>query len=368
MRGLPLPALLALALALGSARGARGEEFAGAVEAASVLAQGPQPAARARAAAWLADVEGDASKEAARRALLQALADAAADVRRVAAASLSRLPERGSRAPLEAALRRETDRAVVPALLLALGALGDPGTVGVLAGWSRDPAPAVRAAAFTALGDAGGEEARRRLLAGLEDPGGPDPGWNVRAAVVLGLGRAGRRGDVGDVLAALRRGDGWTHWFARSALARAVPTLDPDPLPLLEHLVRDGDSRVAVTAAEGFARCGRPARLLALLGDPAPGVRGAAAAAVALAGLGDARATLAALARRDPALAVRWAAALALFRLRLPEGDELVLAALTSPEAAIWTEAIAVLEQRTREQHGRDAAGWRAALARRGPR
>jgi HEAT repeat protein len=366
---LRVAALAVLLAALPTTRAAAAAEaFRSVAQAAQALATSPEPEQRARAAAWLSGAAGASDQAAARAALLAALADPVPAVRRLAAAALSKLPAATSRAGLERALRAETDREVAAALLLAVGALGDPATVPLVAGFARDPSPAVRAAAFTALGDAGGEEARRRLLAALRDPGGPDPGWLVRSAAVLGLARCGRRGDVGEVLAAVREQGGWSHWLARSALARAVPTLDPDPLPLLEHLVRDGDSRVAVTAAEGFVRCGRPDRLLALLDDPSPAVRGAAAGAVALAGLRDARARLAVLARRDPALAVRWAASLALFRMQAPEGEDLVLAALSSPEAAIWTEAAAVLEQRTGEQHGRDTQAWRGALKRAGPR
>jgi HEAT repeat protein len=129
--------------------------------------------------------------------------------------------------------------------------------------------------------------------------------------------------------------------------------------------VHDGDARVAVTAAEGFARAGHPERLRSLLSNPAPGVRAAAAGAVVAAGLEGAEPRLVAMARGDAALEARWAAALALFRLDAPAGDELVLAGLVSHEPVVWAEALAALERRTGARHGRDVPAWRAELARR---
>jgi HEAT repeat protein len=334
-------------------------------QAARLVGSAPDAAVRARAAERLAAADDEPERRAARPLLVAALADASAPVRRIAGAGLARMPAPETRAPLLAALAREKEREVLPALLLAVGALAEPTLVETALPFTRDAAPAVRAAALTALGDLGGDAARRRLLEALADPAGPDEGWAVRSAAVLALGKVGRRGDVAAVLAALRTGEGWSCWLARSALARAVPTIDPEPLALLEHLVHDGDARVAVTAAEGFARAGHPERLRALLSSPAPGVRAAAASAVVASGLEGAEPRLVAMARGDAALEPRWAAALALFRLDAPAGDEFVLAGLASHEPVVWAEALAALERRTGARHGRDVPAWRAELARR---
>lgn len=361
---------LALALALGAALagsaaapGARAEGERGVAGAAEVLRTAADPLARAEAAAWLGAPPRRRDASAA-RALTTALADPDALVRRSAAAGLATAGGPARRIALEAAVARETSGETLPALLLALGAQGDPAALPALLSWRRHALPAVRAALLTALGDVGGEPSRRVLLEALQDPGGSDNGFGVRSAAVLALAKVGRRGDIGPVLACYREGGGWAWWLARSALAKAVPTIDPDPLPLLEHLVYDGDSRVAVTAAVGFVAAGAPERLLALLSHPGPGIRAAACAAVAQTGRREAQSALVRLSTSDAALGVRWSAALALFRLEAPEGDEAVLAGLGSGEAAIWGEALAALAERTGEQHGRDAGAWRAALQR----
>lgn len=342
--------------------------YASSQHAADVLSGSRDPAERASAAAWLGAREGPSERRVAEAALRQALLDRASGVRRAAAVALARVAAPESRTALEQALTRERDRDVLPALLLALGGLRDPTTVATLAAWRGDPSPGVRAAALTALGDVGGEPARAALLEGLRAPTGSDPSWAVRSAAILGLARAGRRGDIVPVVAAMRAGDGWAHWLARSAFARAVPTIDSEPLPRLEVLVHDGDARVAVTAAAGFARAGRPERLVALLASPAGSVRAAAAAASAQEQVRAAIPSLERVVRADPELAVRWSAALALFRLGTAAGEAAVLDGLASNEATIWMEAVAALSERTGEQHGRDAGAWRAALARSRPR
>ena len=68
------------------------------------------------------------------------------------------------------------------------------------------------------------------------------------------------------------------------------------------------------------------------------------------------------MARVDQSLRVRWAAAMALFRVEDPDGDELVLSGLGADEPTIWAEAIAALAKRTGKQYGRNARAWRAAL------
>jgi HEAT repeat protein len=333
-------------------------------EAAAALGRHPQPDVRARAAAFLGATTAPEDQARAREALRLGLADTVAGVRRLSAVGLMRLPDPGSRAPLAHALAHERDRTVVPALLLALGALADPGSVPLLATWLTEPAPEVRAAALGAIGEAGGPQARVLLLEALKSPGGPDPTWQVRAAALLGLARVGQPGDGVAARQTLDATQGWSSWLARSAFAKAVPTIETEPRSWLERLLLDDDERVAVTAALSIARLDGEPRLLALLAHAAGGVRAAAAGACAQLRLEAAKRPLQAMAYRDHEARTRWAAALALFRMGAPEADELVLAGLASREPTVWAEAVAVLEQRTGARHGNDAAAWRRELQR----
>ncbi|MFV1958110.1 MAG: HEAT repeat domain-containing protein, partial [Planctomycetota bacterium] len=248
---------------------------------------------------------------------------------------------------------------------LAVGALGREADGAHLVGFATtDPRPMVRAAAVSALGDLGGEPARRIALATVLRPGFADPDWSLRATGMLALARCGRPEDVGRVLVAYREGRGETSWFARSALARLVAAKDTDPVPLLLRLVGDPDSRVAVTAAAGLGRSGHVEELLRLLSHVVPSIRAAAATGIAKARIDKGYGHLRALVRLDPSRKVRWAAALALFQVEDPLGDELVTSAVEAREPAVWAEAIAQLAARTGERHGRDARAWRAAVLR----
>jgi len=362
-----LAAVLLLALGLVAARPVCGEaphEPRRLAQTVAVLAQARDPGARAAAALVLGGVSASAQQPAARAALVAALADPQASVRRHVAAALANLPAPGLRVPLEAALARETASEVLPALLLALGALREPLLVSRLAAYRRDASPSVRAAAATALADAGGEPARGVLLEMLTDPGGADGAWNVRAAAILGLAQVGQPGDVTGVLAALQAPGGWTSWLVRSALAAALPRIDAFPLLLLNRLVADEDERVAVTAAESLWRVGGEPALLARLEHPGASVRAAAASACARRGVLAARSRLLAMAYGDASGRTRWSASLALVRMGLSEGDELLLWGVKSSEPAVWAEALAVLEQLTGARHGNDLAAWRRELVR----
>jgi HEAT repeat protein len=335
------------------------------LEAASALSRHPQEVVRQKAAAALAEAKTPEDQDHARQALVGALRDPATAVRRQAAVTLIQLPTPSLGASLAQALAHERDRTVVTPLLLALGALEDPGTLPMLETWLRDPAVEVRAAALSAVGEAGGERARSVLLAALLDPGGPDPAWQVRAAAVLGLARVGQPGDAARVREAMDATQGWSSWFARSAYAKAVPVIEVAPRPVLERLLLDPDERVAVTAALSVARLEGEPGLLALLSHAAGSVRAAAAGACGQLVLQAARRPLTAIAYRDREVRTRWAAALALFRMNAPEADEMVLAGLASREATVWAEAVAALEQRTGARHGNDAAAWRRELEQR---
>lgn len=297
--------------------------------------------------------------------LVRALVDPAKSVRQAAATSFARIEDPRSAAPLAARLEVERDTGVLAALLLGLGAVGGAGDVARVAAFARAaPVPSVRTAAVTALGDLGGETARRIVREVLVSPGLPDPDWVVRAAALLALATCGHAEDVGVALTAFREGGGEAHWFARCALAKLVTERDRNPLPLLRRLVLDPDPRVAVTAATGIARIGHVEEVLILLRHMSPTVRAAAASAVARAQVDAAYSRLKTLARYDRSRRVRWAASLALFRIEDPLGDEMVLLGLGSREPTVWAEAMAALSRRTGEDYGRDAKAWRKALKR----
>ncbi len=359
-----LALVLLLALGLLAARRLSGEEARSVAQAALVLAQARDPAARAGAALVLGGVKESAQQPSARAALVTALSDPQASVRRHVAVALTNLSAPSLRVPLEAALTREADAEVLPALLLALGALHEPELVPRLAAYRAHASPNVRAAAVTAVSDAGGEAARAVLLEVLTEPGGTDLAWHVRAAAILGLSRVGRLGDAPAVLAALEAPGGWASWLARSALAAALPRIEAAPLPRLEQLVADPDERVAVTAAESLWRVGGEPALLALLEHPGASVRAAAAGACARRSVVAARSRLVAIAYRDADGRTRWSASLALFRLGFSEGDELLLWGVKSGEPAVWAEALVVLEEHTGASHGNDIAAWRRELVR----
>lgn len=354
--------LLAVLLSLASSRAARADE----VDAVLRRLASPRPAERVEAAGRLAEIATPRRWPRIVPPLLGRFGeDPSPDVRQAAAIALEGIADPSAAPVLAARLGIERDARVLTAALLALGRAGSEKDVGTLATVARThTVPSVRAAAITALGTLGGEAARAHVLHSLESPDLPDPDWALRASAVLALVRCGHANDLGRVLTAYREGGGERHWFARAALARLVAARDRDPLPILRRLVLDPDPRVAVTAALGIARTGHLQEVLLLLRHTAPTVRAAAASAVARAGVERAYGRLRILARFDRNLRVRWAAALALFRLREREADDYVLSGLLSQEPVVWAEAIAALTRRTGEQHGRDVRAWRSALRR----
>jgi len=350
-----VPLLLALA------RPAAADE----VEALLSDLASPRERDRVHAALRLGEVAGADDRPRVTPVLVAALRDASAVVRQASASSLARIGDPRAVPGLLARLDEEPDESTLCAVLLALGAAKDAGSVERLAVVAKThPLPAVRAAAVTALGDVGGEAARGHVLDVLRAPGVPDPDWALRSAAVLALVSCGHADDVGTVLVVYREEGGERHWFARSCLASLVGARDRDPLPILRRMVLDPDPRVAVTAAVGIAGTGHLQEMLVLLRHTSPTVRAAAASAVARAEVRGAYGRLRSMARFDGSARVRWAAALALFRLELPEGDEYVLAGLASREPVVWSEALAALVERTGERHGRDVGLWRRALQR----
>jgi len=353
---------LALCAVLATTRGARADEVDTVLRRLVAL----NPGQRIEAAARLAEIATPQRWPRIVPPLVKRLQeDVSADVRQAAAKALAEIGDPGTAAALAARLSLERDERVLAAVLLAIGQAGSARDVPTLGTVARThPVPSVRAAALSALGALGGEGARAHVLYVLTMPGLPDPDWGVRSAAVLALVHCGHADDLGPVLTAYREGGGERHWFARASLARLVAARDRDPLPILRRMVVDPDPRVAVTAAVGIARTGHLQEMLHLLRHLSPTVRAAAASATARAQVEGAYGRLRSLARFDRSPRVRWAAALALFRLEEPEADDYVLSALLSREPAVWAEAIAALSRRTGEQHGRDARAWRSALRR----
>ncbi len=142
-----------------------------------------------------------------------------------------------------------------------------------------------------------------------------------------------------------------------------MAALDADPVPVLDRLVADEDARVSSAAAVAFVRCGRPEEVVRRLSDARPGVRAAAAAAVADGGLVDEAPRLRTMAAGDPDRAVRWSAALALSRLDDPAADVMLVAGLASNDPQVWAAAVAECRRKTGLSLGRDADAWEAALA-----
>ena len=353
-----LPLLLAV-LAVGTALAQATTAHADEVDALLRRLAAPHPAELIEAAERLAEIGTPERWPRIVPPLRDRLAaDPSADVRQAAAAALGALADPGAVPSLVHALATERDERVLAAAVLALGETGSEAEVPTLAVLARShPTPSVR-------GALGGEAARLQVLGCLEAPGLPDPDWGVRAAAMLALVRCGHADDLGRVLTAYREGGGAQHWFARASLVRLVAARDRDPLPILRRMVLDPDPRVAVTAAVGIARTGHLQEMLLLLRHLSPAVRAAAASAVARVRVEGAYGRLRSLARLDRSPRVRWAAALALFRLEEPAADDYVLAGLLSREPAVWAEAIAALSRRTGEQHGRDVTAWRGALRR----
>jgi HEAT repeat protein len=306
---------------------------------------------------------GSARRPEVRHLLEGALGDPSPAVRRGAANALRALQERTAAAAIRGRLDVETSLEVAPALLLALGALGDETDVPRLTRAVARPQVQIKAASLGALAAIDPRAARPHALALLRTPASADKGFGVRAAAMLALAKAGVREDYPAVLATYERDKPAAGWFGRSAFARATAALAADPVSALAGLAEDEDPRVAVTAAVGLGRRGHKREVAALLQHASPGVRAAAIGAISQLGWLDAIPTLAQLARTDMIADVRWAAAKALFHLDTPAGDELIVAAVDAREAAVWMEALALLARRTGQRHGRNADAWARSLS-----
>lgn len=314
---------------------------------------------------WLAKCRAQPERARAVRALQRALFDAHPAIRAGAIQVLASFDARAAGGDLVRLLELERDVQVLPTALLALGTLRVAGADAVVRRFASHPEAGVRAAAMSAAGDLGGPAMRRLVLNALQMAGAEDAEWLVRSAAVVALSKIGRAEDLTLVQRAYRQGGGRTSWLARASIARALAALHPDPRAALERLLADPDPRVAVTAAKGLADAGLERVLLGHLRSGQSGVRAAAVGGVRQADLRAALPQLRRMARFDRARGVRWAAAKVLFLWDDPLGDTLMLDAVQAKEAAIWTEAVALLSRKTGLKRGRDVGAWKSALSKR---
>lgn len=251
------------------------EALAGAAEGAGVrellAALLADPARREGAARALGRLPGGACD-----LLAGLLDDDGAAVRRAAAEGIARCPGPGAAARVERALRGETDPAVRPALVAALGATGGADAVEPLARLAREGDPAARFAAVRALGRTGAPGALPPLLEALA---GGDPALEV--AALSALGELGDPRGASPVEARLEEDDREVRRAAAAALRRLAP---PAAAGRLVRALDDGDWRIRLAAARTLGRLGDPEALPALRrardGDPDPLVRQAAARAL----------------------------------------------------------------------------------------
>ena len=203
-------------------------------------------------------------------------------------------------------LQRGLRSASLPERLSAVRAAARPGaaeSIPHLAGvlLRLDEPARLRAAAALGLGRVGGRLAERPLAEALRDPS-PE----VRYAAALALGSLDLDGTATRLERVLRSDSDWRpRYGAAIGLGRLGRTFAAPSL--IRALADDPSWEVRQQAARSLQRLGAPAALRHLLGalaDPEPGVRGAAALALADAGGASARDALRAAleAERDPSL------------------------------------------------------------------
>lgn len=335
-----------------------------ALDAALVGLGAPDPMTRLKATNALGRMRTEPMRSRATRALERALFDEAPLVRRGALNALVDLDARAVGGAVARLLAMEQDVEVLPAALLALGALQVAGHDALVVRYASHPAAAVRAAAMHAAGHLGGPALRRVLLNSLRMAGEEDQQWVVRASAVLALARLGHAEDLAVIRRAFQGGGGTSSWIARSAVAKAIAALDPAPRVPLERLLADADPRVAATAAIALAETGYGFVVLDRLEHGVASIRIAAVTAVRRAELRKATPRLHHMARFDRSRPVRFAAAITLFTWGDPAADAMMLDAVRSTDPAIWGQAVAQLARRTGAQHGRDVKAWARELKR----
>ena len=333
-------------------------------QAAIQALEGKSMARRVEATNHLARARSKPERARAARALERHLFDPQPTMRRAVLNALAVLDARAAAGSVVRLLEVERDVTVLPAALITLGTLQVRGVDRLLVERAAHPHQAVRAAALTAAGDLGGAENRRLVLNSFQMAGAEDADWFVRASAMLALAKIGRAEDLELIQRVYRRDAGKEAWLARSALARVVAALHPQPRRILEAMIQDPDARVAVTAATGIATSGGARALQPFLRSDAAAIRAAAIGGVRQAKVADLVPRVRHMARWDRDREVRWAAAVTLFALEDPVGDELMIEALKSNEIAVWAGALAHLSRRTGAMHGRNPKAWRAELAR----
>lgn len=185
-------------------------------------------AVRWRVAAVLADLPGEESES----LLIQILGDEDYRVRERAITALSRrFNARVADACVEA-LADEENAGRRGAGLTLLSRAGDEGRARLL-GLLESPAVDVRLAAATALP---GPRADEAVVSALETAARRESDSNAKAALVLALGRTGRREAIAPLLAILEEGSLWLRVHALEALGViGDPEVAPRLLPLLSH-------------------------------------------------------------------------------------------------------------------------------------
>ncbi|MFW5947304.1 MAG: HEAT repeat domain-containing protein [Gemmatimonadota bacterium] len=231
-------------------RGARLLTLAGGSgDAVLRLAGDPHPLVRTQVAEWcganpsehavatLVGMLGDPS-QASRFAVQDALV-------RIAAAAVE---------PLARALRRSPGEPEILAALTVARGIGDSRLARPVLRLADHDSARVRAAAFRALGLAGGREAAERLERGLGDP---DAGARAAAASSLGELAHWQAGP------ALARALGDTSWDVRAAAGRALLRIGPPGELLLRRVMKRGDGFAADMARHALDTAGVVTRFAA---------------------------------------------------------------------------------------------------------
>jgi len=152
----------------------------------------------------------------------------------------------------------------------ALGKLGDPRSVDVLARALFDPNALVRQAASRALGRIGDENAARALLAGLRDPN-----LMVRAQVVRALGETRQSLAISALEPILLAKSDEPNAPLRAEAAKALEAMGSFGVSALERGLDNGDPTVRFYAARSLGNIGNPTAISALVkrfDDPNPAV------------------------------------------------------------------------------------------------
>lgn len=321
------------------------------------------PRVRARAAMLLRH----APRDAAIAGLLVALSDPEPSVREQVAKTLRALADERAVPFLARRAAEETSPRVAAEVLLALGASGGAYAARVVRPFLDHPVREVRAAAVQALGALADASDRDALWAALRyEP--DDPGFAVRASVLGAFVTLGWVEDVRLAIEELEAAGALRHWYARTAIVGAVgyAGLADRREFVRRELDESEDPRVVAAAADALARLGDRDAVATRLDHPSPLVRRAALGA--LQAVGDPRAVerAATLVRSDPDPSVRFEAALALAHGDHPDADLYLVDALRSEDPLFWITALAELERRHGRSFGRDPEKWSEWLKRRG--